>query len=455
LRIPEAPPDLDEVWQRLQKDPSRLVSIVSQAGAAIQNQRYLPWDKIRYQTPPGDLRHEEWWLAISIGRTAMKRQLPLFDKDGNAFSYAIPDEILRLTEEITRRASGSIGLPEPITNASTRDRYIVSSLIQEAITSSQLEGASTTRRVAKEMLRSGRMPNDRSEQMIYNNYNGMRRVVELRDQDLTPELVCQLHRIVTEGTLDDPFAAGRIQNNPDPADRVAVWGWGFDEEKPIHVPPPAEQLADRLKNLCDFANGPDDSDSWVQPVLRSIAIHFIVGYDHYFEDGNGRTARLLFYWSMLRRGYWLAEFITISTILRNVPAKYARSFLYTESDRGDLTYFFLYHLQVIARSLNELDSYLDRKVRELRETRVLLAATPGEYNYRQLALLEHAIKNPQAIYTIQSHARSHNVSDETARNDLRNLETRSLLVRSKTARHFSWSPARDLVSLIREHQYAE
>jgi Fic family protein len=123
-----------------------------------------------------------------------------------------PDEIFRLTEEISRRASGMIAVPEPVTNPATRDRYVVNSLIEEAITSSQLEGASTSRRVAKEMIRSGRNPKDRSERMILNNYNGMLRVGELRDKDLTPDLVCELHRIITEGTLDDPAAAGQVQS---------------------------------------------------------------------------------------------------------------------------------------------------------------------------------------------------------------------------------------------------
>jgi Fic family protein len=439
---------------KLEGDPTRLFQVISQS-SIIQNQEYLPWDKIKYREPPGDLTAEEWWLGITLARTSMRRPLPLYDKENHSFSYVIPDDILRFTEEISRRAGGMIGVPEPVTNPSTRDRYVVNSLIQEAITSSQLEGASTSRQVAKEMLRTGRKPKDRSELMIFNNYNAMVRVGELRNQDLTPDIVCELHRIVTEGTLDDPSAAGRIQDSPDPKDRVAVWGAGFADDEPIHTPPPVEELPDRLQKLCDFANAPDSSSSWVQPVLRSLTIHFMVGFDHYFEDGNGRTARLLFYWSMLRRGYWLTEFITISTILKNAPSQYARSFLYTEQDNGDLTYFFLYHLRVIIRALNELDKYLARKIKELRETRVLLAATPGEYNYRQLALLELAMKNSQAVFTIQSHARSHNVSEETARNDLRDLEKRSLLMRFKSGRHFAWSPAQDLASLIRESQYVD
>jgi Fic family protein len=156
---------------------------------------------------------------------------------------------------------------------------------------------------------------------------------------------------------------------------------------------------------------------------------------------------------MLRHGYWLTEFLSISKILLGAPAQYGRSFIYTEQDAGDLTYFFLYHLKVITRAINELDKYLARKVQELRETRVLLSATPGEYNHRQLALLELAIKEPQTIFTIESHARSHNVSYETSRSDLRNLEERSLLQQSKLGRQFVWQAADNLASLIRESQF--
>jgi Fic family protein len=420
----------------------------------VDDEEYLPWDKLRFKTPPEGMTRDEWWVAIKLARSSSGRRLPLFATDGSPFSYTLPDEILRMTEEISRRASGYIALPEPVTNPATRDRYVVNSLIEEAIKSSQLEGASTSRKVAKEMIRSGRRPKDRSEKMILNNYNAMRRVVELRDSDLTPDLVCELHRIVTDGTLDDPEAAGRIQSSADPADRVAVWGWGFDDDEPVHSPPPSGQLEERLANLCRFANSSDDKP-WIQPVLRALTLHFMAGYDHYFEDGNGRTARILFYWGMLRHGYWLTEFLSISNILVGAPAKYGRSYIYTEQDDGDLTYFFLYQLKVIIRSIDELDKYLARKVEELRETRVLLSAVPGEYNYRQLALLELAIKDPSAVFTIESHSRSHGVSYETARSDLRDLEYRSLLRQSKSGRQFIWRPAENLASMIRQSQFAE
>jgi Fic family protein len=53
--------------------------------------------------------------------------------------------------------------------------------MEEAITSSQLEGAATTREVAKEMIREGRQPRDRSERMILNNYLTMQRIGAIRN----------------------------------------------------------------------------------------------------------------------------------------------------------------------------------------------------------------------------------------------------------------------------------
>jgi len=98
-------------------------------------------------------------------------------------------------------------------------------------------------------------------------------------------------------------------------------------------------------------------------------------YDHPFEDGNGRTARALFYWSMLRHGYRLTEFLSISSLLNRAPGRYGRAFLYTETDGLDAAYFVLNQLRIILRAIDELHAYLARKVREVRETERLLGRT--------------------------------------------------------------------------------
>lgn len=315
-------------------------------------------------------------------------------------------------------------------------------MIEEAIRSSQLEGAATTRRVAKDMLRRGRSPRDRGERMILNNYTAMRFVSERRRGPLTPDLVREIHALVTDGTLVGRAQAGRLQEPGD--DRIAVFS---DAGDLLHQAPPADQLPARLQRLCSFANGGDD-EVYVPPLLRSIAVHFMMGHDHYFADGNGRTARAVFYWSMLNQGFWLTEFLTISRILKTAPAQYARAFLRTELDEGDLTHFFLHQTGVIRRALRDLDSYLERKNAELQAARAAVRSVPGEFNQRQLALIEHAVREPGGNYTVESHRRSHQVSIETARQDLRHLAEQGLLEQGKRGRSFVWTPAPDLTQRL-------
>ena len=148
-------------------------------------------------------------------------------------------------------------------------------------------------------------------------------------------------------------------------------------------------------------------------VVRAILLHFWLAYDHPFEDGNGRTARALFYWCMRARGYWLVEYLSISRILAKAPAKYTRAFLLTETDGEDTTYFIVYQLEVIERAVRELHTYMRRKVKEVRDVERLLKGS-SDFNHRQLALLGNAIRTSDASYSFQSHAASHSVTHETA-----------------------------------------
>jgi len=250
--------------------------------------------------------------------------------------------------------------------------------MEEAIASSQIEGAATTRKVAKEMLRTGRRPRDISETMILNNYRAIMRIGELRDEPLTPEAVLELHRILTDGTLDDPSAAGRLQR-PD-EERVTVVDPADDTV--LHVPPPAEQLPSRLARLCRFANG-EPEEPFVHPVVRAIVVHLWLAYDHPFEDGNGRTARALFYWVMAAQGYWLTEYLSISRLLYTARSRYRRSFLLTENDDLDATYFLSFQLGIIVRAIDEMHAHLRAKMDELRQTEELLRRS--DLNHRQLA----------------------------------------------------------------------
>jgi len=437
MRLPVPPPPAGPDPSLWEDADAFLRALTSDPGES--KQRYLAWEEFRYRKVPPGLTTEQAWSLVRFRRAGAARPLPLLlTVDGEPFDYVLADEVLEAVDRIGRAASGEISISADVTTPSTRDRYIVSSLIEEAITSSQLEGAVTSHRVAKEMIKSGRDPRSRSERMIFNNFLAMQRVSELRGEEITPDLVRELHRIVSEGTLDHPESAGRLQSDTD--ERVSVWS---PTGELLHTPPPADELPARLERLCRFANGTDDGP-YLPPVLRAIAVHFMFGYDHYFEDGNGRTARALFYWVMLREGFWLTEFITISKLLKEAPSKYARSYLFTETDGGDLTHFFIYQLGIITRAIQGLHDYLALKAEELTSMRALVSNRHDEFNHRQLALLEHALRRSDTVYTVHSHSLSHHVSGETARKDLRDLTARGLLRQVRRGKHFAWLPIENL-----------
>jgi Fic family protein len=309
--------------------------------------------------------------------------------------------------------------------------------MEEGITSSILEGASTTRQHAKEMLRSKRKPKDVDEQMVVNNYMAMQHIIDLGHIPLAPEIVYGVHEIITRNTLDDPSGAGRPRRADERIDVVDQ-----RDNEVLHIPPPAEQLPDRMAAMCDFANGKTPK-GFVHPVVRSILLHFWLAYDHPFKDGNGRCARALFYWSMLQHDYWLCQFISISQIILNAPVQYARAFLYTESDDNDATYFLLHQLGVIERAIDGLYEYLDRKVaqRHELERRLRLGAVLNE---RQLDLIAHALRHPDARYDIRQHQTTYDVVYETARTDLLDLVDRGLLIKRKGGKTYYFHPSRDM-----------
>lgn len=440
MKLPVSPPPLPDLLKQIGGSPRRTLEIALRQLGPAPGGKYRHWDTFRHLATEGDLTPEESWFGVKLARLQLYQSIPLKDKQGRSFQYGLPALGLEMLHLVDRDASGTIQVSEQVTDPQTRDTYLVKSLVEEAITSSQLEGASTTRRVAKELLRQGREPRDRSERMILNNYNAMLFLRRFQQSDLTPSILLELQKILTDGTLDVPDAAGRLRRTDEPihvSDELGTI---------LHIPPDAKELERRMNLMCDFANA-KNANSFTHPVVRAIALHFWLAYDHPFVDGNGRTARALFYWSMARQGYWLCEYISISRILKKARGQYARAFLYTETDDNDLTYFVLYQSKVILTAIKDLHGFLSRKAKELRGTEELLLRSVhlrNQLNHRQLALLNHALKKAHALYTVESHRRSHDISYETSRSDLLDLAKRGLLSAGKRGRAFQFRPAADL-----------
>ena len=444
MKIPKQVPELSLLMDSL---TPQVIQLLGQAevGALVRGS-YFHWDELQHREPPSGLDLKTWWLGIRMARRGSINPLPLLDKEGRPFVFGVPEPIQIHLHHIDQEAAGTLRSAMEGPTPGHRDEYLLRSLFEEAITSSQLEGASTTRRVAEAMLREGRKPKDHGERMIYNNYLTMRAVQAIREEPVTPSRILELHRQVTEGMLEDPADAGRLRRSDDV--RVV----NTDDDAILHQPPLAKELPERLERLCAFANAPESSSPFVHPVLRAILLHFMIGYDHPFADGNGRTARALFYWSMLRSGYWLTEFISISSVLRKAPVQYGLAYLHTETDGGDTTYFLIHQLETIRKAIDALKMFLHRKAEEQRGVDRLLAPASdlgAKLNHRQRGLLAHALRHPEAVYTIAAHQGLHGVVYQTARTDLMALAETGLLLMGRSGRGHAFTVPSDLRERIR------
>ena len=368
---------------------------------------YLYWDKVKYLTPKG-VDPQLFWGAVKMKRQ-MQLQTIRFGK--YTFSFMITPLMQGLLHEFDLKMGGSLSANGVI---SPRDRqiYLVNSIMEEAIASSQMEGASTTRKVAKDMLRKELRPKNRSQQMIVNNYATIKQLVEEKGQVLDLNMLLDIHRSITTNTLDNPEDEGRLRQTDDIYVIDAITG------SVAHTPPSHTEIEELLHDLFAFASDKDESN-FIHPIIKGIILHFMLAWIHPFVDGNGRTARSLVYWYMLKKDYWMTEYLSISRVIYKNKKRYERMFLYTEADHMNMTYFILHNLQVMKKAYEDLKTYLSVKMEE--RNSILQYCDIEGINERQMQILKIINDTPSLVLTSLEVSNRFGVSDKTARTDLKVL----------------------------------
>jgi Fic family protein len=445
MKFPARPPDTGAVMMAaLQKNPDRFYRLMATASPIDEAGRYLHWDEFRFKPTQDDASPEEWWAATKLARSGASQQITLKDKQGSKFSFCEPPSLKSTLRDLDRNAGGALASDASGLSAGEGRLYLTRSLAEEPFASSFIEGAATTRQIAKKLILEGKRPRTKDERMVLNNYRAMLFVKEHKNEQLTLPLLLELHRIVTDDTLDNPADAGRARTTDD----VRVVDDTNNEV--LFQPPLAADLPERLGELIIFANTPPEANKWVHPLLRAFILHFALSYEHPFVDGNGRVARALFYWAALRAGYWLIEYVSISSVIAEAPVQYGRSFLYTETDGSDLTYFLNHQADVLEAAISRLMAYVERKRGEVSafEKRLADRCRPDAFNHRQSWLLNELARGRLDKVTVDEHAARNAVSYLTARHDLEALVKARLLGRSKAGRTVEYRAVRDLIDRL-------
>jgi Fic family protein len=426
MKMPQKPKDFNSLFKENNREILNLLENKEVMKFVEKcNHEYLHWDELRHRKMPNDASPESVWALMKLFRRQRYKKLGFSTIE---FRYSLIDETLRKLHILDKGCAGRLETGFELANLEGKEKYIISSLMEEAIATSQIEGAATTRKIAKEILRMNRKPRNYSEQMIVNGYRTIQKIAKMRSVKLTPEFILELHSDITKDALKDKSDEGKFRETNE-----IIVGDAIDPTNVYHVPPDYRKIPELIQEFCAFAN--EEQDEFMHPVIKGILLHFLMGYIHPFNDGNGRVARAIFYWYVLSRGYWLFEFMSISRIILRSKVKYGMSYLYTETDENDLTYFVKFNLDAIEEALHDMEEYINRKQKEQAEAMKMVQEIKN-INMRQADILKKLMKNPERAVVISEIMNTYDVAYDTARNDLLHLAKLGYLEKMQFKRKF-------------------
>lgn len=389
---------------------------------------YLYWDKVKYKTLPKNISKEEFWLMVKTIRRAQSIKSPIKDKGGDYFTWIKLLELEEFFHEIDLNTGGSLFISKKDVDEKNKQKLISRGIMEEAIASSQLEGANTTRKVAKQFLREGRKPRNESEQMILNSYKTMQLIEsEYKNKKIGLDIILELHSIITKDINSIPEDERGVFRKD--KDEIIV----SDSYEIYYEAPKISFAKNELERFIKFAND-ELAGPFIHPVIKAIMLHFWIGYLHPFTDGNGRLARTMFYWYLLKKDYWAFSYLPISKVIKESPVQYGNAYIYSEQDDLDLTYFIDYNIRKIKISIKEFEKYLERKSKENLKMNKL-SRIKYNLNERQIQLLQYLSEDKNEKTSLNVHMNIYQVTKMTAIKDLKNLEELEFLTSKKQGRN--------------------
>ena len=375
---------------------------------------YLHWDKVKYL---GFKKNDtNLWKEIKLIRKLISKKFVLNNKHTISLEYGVNDFLQQKLHYLDFNFGAGIQ-KEQLLSDLDKHQYLSNALMEESIFSSMIEGATTTRVKAKDMLRKGKKPNNKSEQMILNNYKTIQYISENKSEEITIHKLFEIHKLVTENTLEEENC-GVFRNTNDVLVMNQITG------EIVHTPPSFKELEELMQSFCDFFNN-NPKEEFIHPIVKASILHFLIGYIHPFVDGNGRTARALFYWYLLKNGYWLTEYLSISRVILKTKTQYEKAYIYSEIDEMNVSYFIHYQVKVLTQAFEDLKDYLSKKKKE--ENKLNKYLKVSKINERQAQILYWIEEDANRYFSVKEIENIFSVTNQTARTDIEELVDQDFL----------------------------
>ena len=199
--------------------------------------------------------------------------------------------ILNKILEIERNKD-ALNLVQIPTNLSNKFRKNTKKMSSYA--SNRIEGNPLTYEQAEEAINSANRHFLKPEEEIRNYYLAIE-FLEYKLKNSEPislKLILDVQKLICAGESSEKIG---LRNEMPPGFLFAVWN---SDGTPAYIPPEARDIRTLLNELITYIDESED-----HPLIKAAIIHYQLVTIHPFEDGNGRTARIISSYYLSLNGY--------------------------------------------------------------------------------------------------------------------------------------------------------
>lgn len=301
------------------------------------------------------------------------------------------------------------------------ERLQLEARVEEIYHTTHIEGSlltlPETRRV---LIENEHIPGKtRSELEVKNAAEAREYFQQLTDDRITHELLHNLQHLFMKNVDPDKLTGAYRKCQVNITDK--------NTSKLIYRPPEYTKIESLMNELIEWTNR---SKGKTHNLIRAAIFHIIFEKIHPFEDGNGRTGRMIESLILKQGGYLPYSIFSVTNYYDNHREDYYSALNNIPSLDKDITGW-------IEFVLNGLSSEMNRSWHRLaeyhRKALIINSAHQENANARQLWLLNELLENDQISLSVYN-KEFHRVSDRTLRTDIEKFEKLKFIIRSKEGR---------------------
>lgn len=303
----------------------------------LSDKHIVDFKKLKYKYP------DDFDEFISVLKSSYYEKLPIKDFKGNSIVYL--------------NSCTGVNLDAvKLLYTSQSSAYGAKALEEEIVATSAIESIAFNKDSVRNIMK-GLAPKDEEEKRIYGLKQGFE-FISHKENKITEENIYKLYVMTTGNFLDDKSKLQ--QGNFYRHDTVYVMS-----DKVEHSGLDRKKLPEYMKSFVDFAN----ADDKINDLLKAAMLHFYIAYLHPYFDGNGRMARLIHMWFLIRKGYESTLFVPFSSYVEKSRRKYYDAYTLVEENYKlsgviDISPFLIYFTQNVYEKMtgdtvkaNTLETY--------------------------------------------------------------------------------------------------